>query len=80
MTYTFLDGSIITTRVKGKSEASPQAFATVKFNGEIIAGTGRFQGIKGTVTISAKLLRPEKGEIGPKAVGEGTFLYTLPGK
>jgi hypothetical protein len=43
-------------------------------------GTGRFQGIKGTLTNTTKLLPPEKGEPAPKALTENVSLYTLPGK
>ncbi|HME41729.1 MAG TPA: hypothetical protein VKF36_01475 [Syntrophorhabdales bacterium] len=79
--YTFLDGSTITTHTKGKTEATAQGVSPlVKWAGEIVSGTGRFQGIKGTVTISTKLLPAEKGEPGPKAFSETTLVYTLPGK
>jgi hypothetical protein len=35
-----------------------------KGTGDIIHVTGRFQGVKGTMTTSVKLLPPEKGELG----------------
>lgn len=80
-TYTFQDGSTITTHTKGIVEATPAGVQTAaKWTGEIIHGTGRFQGIKGTVTSSTKLLPPEKGELGGKALSEGTLVYTLPSK
>jgi hypothetical protein len=80
-TVTFQDGSTITTHSKGRVEATPAGLQTgSKFTGEIIHGTGRFQGIKGTVTTSSKVLPPEKGEPSGKAVGEGTYVYTLPSK
>jgi hypothetical protein len=80
-TTTFLDGSTYTTHTKGRIEATPAGPpSAVKWAGDIIQGTGRFQGIKGTVTTSAKMLPPEKGELGPKVVAEGTLVYTLPGK
>jgi hypothetical protein len=80
-TTTFQDGSTITTRTKGMVEATPAGVQTAaKWTGEIIHGTGRFQGIKGTVTSSSKLLPPEKGEPSGKSVGEGTLVYTLPSK
>ena len=50
------------------------------WTGEIIKGTGRFEGIKGTQTAKAKYLPVEKGEAGPKGIGEGTITYTLPSK
>jgi hypothetical protein len=80
-TYTFQDGSTFTTRTKGKVEATPVGVQTAaKFTGEIIHGTGRFRGIKGTATNSSKMLPPEKGEPSGKLLGEGTFVYTLPSK
>lgn len=80
-TYTFLDGSTFTIRRKGTIEATPQGVTSAAaWKGDVIHGTGRFQGIKGTITMSTKLLPPEKGEPAGKAVSEGTFVYTLPGK
>jgi hypothetical protein len=80
-TFTLQDGSTITTRAKGTAEAAPQAGASVaKFTGDIIHGTGRFQGIRGTMTSSAKVLPPEKGEMAGKALGDVTLVYTLPPK
>ena len=80
-TFTLQDGSTITTHTKGTHEAAPQGVAsTVKFTGDIIHGTGRFQGIKGTMTSLAKVLPPEKGEPAGKALGEVTLVYTLPSK
>jgi hypothetical protein len=78
---TFQDGSILITHNKGRVEATPAGLQTAaKFTGEIIHGTGRFQGIKGTVTTSSKVLPPEKGEPSGKTFGEGTYVYTLPSK
>ena len=48
--------------------------------GEIIKGTGRFEGARGTRTVKAKYLPVEKDELGPKGYGEGTITYTLPSK
>ena len=81
LTYTFLDGSTFTVRTKGTVETTPQGVpSTAKIAGDIIHGTGRFQGIKGTSMISVKLLPPEKGELGGKALGEVAIVYTLPSK
>ncbi len=80
-TYTFLDGSTFTIHRKGKIEATPQGVTSAaEWTGDIIHGTGRFQGIKGTLTTSAKILPPEKGEPVGKALSEGKVVYTLPGK
>ncbi len=72
-TVTFQDGSTITDHSKGTQQAA-------KKTGEIIHGTGRFQGIKGTITTSNKRLPPEKGELAGKSLGEGTITYTLPSR
>jgi hypothetical protein len=80
-TVTFLDGSIIITHSQTKAAANPSGVQTGSTStGEIIHGTGRFQGIKGTITASGKTLPPEKGEPAGKVVGEGTYTYTLPSK
>ena len=80
-TFTFQDGSIITTHYKGRVEATPVGVHTAsKWTGEIIHGTGRFQGVKGTVTSSTEFFPPEKEEQMGKALSEGTLVYTLPSK
>jgi hypothetical protein len=79
-TYKFMDGSTITVHRKGKIETTPQGVSSSAWTGDIVHGTGRFQEIKGTMTMSTKILPPEKGEPGGKAYSEGTFVYTLPGK
>jgi len=80
-TYTFLDGSTITMHRKGKIEATSQGDpSAATWTGDIVNGTGRFQGVKGTVTFSTKILPPEKGEPGGKTLSEGTLVYTVPGK
>jgi hypothetical protein len=80
-THTFLDGSTFTTHTKGTIAATPAGVVTSrKWVGNIIHGTGRFQGIKGTITTSSKALPPEKGELMGKNLGEGTLNYTLPSK
>jgi len=73
---TFQDGSTITSYAKGTTGGP-----TAQFTGEIIHGTGRFQGIKGTATsTSVRNLPPEKGEIIGKVIGEVTINFTLPPK
>jgi hypothetical protein len=77
-TIHFQDGSTIITRTKGTTQA---AGTSGKVIGEIIHGTGRFQGIKGTTTIPLiKFFPLEKGETGAKSFGEGILIYTLPSK
>jgi len=60
--------------------AAVGAYTSGGWTSEIIKGTGRFEGIKGTQSAKAKYLPLEKGEFGPKGYGEGTVTYTLPSK
>ncbi len=81
LTFTFLEGSIIVSRMKGPSEAVPPGASTrIKWDGDITHGTGRFQGIKGTITNLWKVLPPEKGEPMGKVLVDGALVYALPGK
>ncbi len=74
-TITFSDGSTIITKAQGSIGPSAQEGTR-----EIIKGTGRFVGIKGTGTGTSKFLPVEKGEAGPKSIGELILTYTLPPK
>ena len=80
-TVTFSDGSTIFSGTQGTFGGGvPGSPATGGFKTEIIKGTGRFEGIKGTASIKTKFIPAEKGEAGPKGVSEGTYNYTLPSK
>ena len=74
-TMTFSDGSTIIIK-----EQVTRAETAAASKGEIIKGTGRFKGIKGTVTGKGRVLPVEKDEVGPKGIGESTITYTLPSK
>jgi hypothetical protein len=74
-TINFQDGSTII--IKGQGTSGETSAAS---EGEIIKGTGRFEGIKGTQTSKGKFFPLEKGEAGPKNYGEATMTYTLPSK
>jgi hypothetical protein len=77
--YTFTDGSTIVTKIQGTVGGTAVGVITsAAMTGEIIKGTGRFGGIKGTETSALKYLPVEKGEAGAKGVGETTLTYTLP--
>jgi hypothetical protein len=75
VTTKFLDGSTITIKSQGTIGGSAGGWQS-----EILKGTGRFQGIKGTQSGKAKYLPVEKGEAGAKGYGEGTITFTLPPK
>jgi hypothetical protein len=78
-TLTFADGSTIIMKVQVTVETVAGSSAA-KMTREIIKGTGRFEGIKGTGTTKIKYLPVEKDEAGAKGYGEGTITYTLPSK
>jgi hypothetical protein len=76
VTMNFGDGSTI--MIKTQATAGEESGG---WTSEIIKGTGRFEGIKGTQTTSkSKFLPLEKGEAGAKWVGEGNLTFTLPPK
>ena len=77
VTINFPDGSTITIKSQGTMGAGG---ASGGWTSEIIKGTGRFEGIKGTQSAKAKYLPVEPGEAGSKGYGEGTITYTLPPK
>ncbi len=80
-TISFSDGSTIIIRTQTTlTGTAPGAPTSAKLTREIIKGTGRFQGIKGTGTSSVKYFPAEAGEPGPKGIGEGSITYTLPAK
>ena len=79
-TLTFPDGSTIVARRQMTVTAAGGVSASGALKGEIIKGTGRFEGIKGTSTQKTKFLPLEKEEIGAKSISETTITYTLPSK
>jgi hypothetical protein len=81
VTMKFSDDSTIIVKSTG-TFGTPVGgtYLAAGWKSEIIKGSGRFEGIKGTVTSKAKYLPVEKGEPGPKGIGEGTITYTLPSK
>jgi hypothetical protein len=80
--FTFVDGSTIFTTVRQEYEPDPEGRFTwnIKFTGQIVKGTGRFEGIKGTLSGTGKRFKTEKGELMGKQAQDWTFIYTLPPK
>jgi hypothetical protein len=78
ITITFKDNSTIILKIQGGMGKGHEAPAT----GEIVKGTGRFEGIKGSRTLKSppSFLPLVKGEALRKEYGEGTMTYTLPSK
>jgi len=77
--FTFEDGSSIIVRLEFRSIADPSGKISTKTVGEIIKGTGRFEGIKGTFSSTGKKLPPIKDEA-DKYFADATITYTLPSK
>ena len=80
-TMTFSDGSTIILKAQvmasGPGVLKP---TSAKVTSQIVKGTGRFEGIKGTGTLTVKYFPVEEGEAGARGVGEGTINYTLSSK
>ena len=80
-TINFADGSTIIIKSQGRGGGTATAAQTSGgLTSEIIKGTGRFEGIKGTQATKLRYFPIEKGEGGPKGIGEGIINYTLPAK
>jgi hypothetical protein len=80
--FTFVDGSTIITTLLQEYEVDLERKFTwnIKFTGQIVKGTGRFEGIKGTLSGTGKRFKTEKGELMGKVAQDWTFIYTLPPK
>ena len=76
VTIKFPDKSMIIIKSQGKAGGGTAA----DWKSEIIKGTGRFEGIKGTQSAKGKYLPVEKGEGGQRGYGEGVITYILPSK
>ena len=72
---TFEDGSTIVSRFQRLVSGTGSATATT----ELIKGTGRFEGIKGTASATGKNFPPRKEEAA-RAFNDVTLTYTLPTK
>ncbi len=78
--FTFEDGSTIVLRFQGLYVPDKSGNLSYKATTDIIKGTGRFEGIKGTAASSTgKNFPPGKGEAG-RSFGDFTLTYTLPTK
>jgi hypothetical protein len=77
--YTFEDGSTIVVRFQRLMVSDTSGNVSAKTTTEIIKGTSRFEGIKGTTSYTGKAFPPGKGEA-YKYTDDVTFTYTLPRK
>jgi hypothetical protein len=83
--HTFADGSTIVSKNRFINISAPDGKTSLyeDVTGEIVKGTGRFEGIKGTVTAKGKRftpLSPGLKEMRGDAVVEGSMTFTLPTK
>ncbi len=77
--FTFEDGSTIVARSQRLEIADQSGNLSAKVTGEIMKGTGRFQGIKGTASATGENFKPSKEEA-ERVFTEFTLTYTLPSK
>ena len=77
--FTFEDGASIIATLEYRSIADSSGKISTRATGQIIQGTGPFEGIKGTYSSSGKMLPPIKGEA-DKYYGDATITYNLPSK
>ena len=76
---TFKDGSTNMVKYQGTTTIAPgEKLASIKGKGEYIKGTGRFKGIKGSVSYSGKLVTPLSKETKGDLVVDIIGTYTLP--
>jgi hypothetical protein len=78
-TFTFEDGSTIVARFQRLAVSDKNGNLSAKASTELVKGTGRFEGVKGTASATGKNFPPGKDEV-LKAMNDLTFTYTLPGK
>jgi hypothetical protein len=77
--YTFEDGSTIVARFQRLLVPDKSGNLSAKGTSDLIKGTGRFEGIKGTSSSTGKNFPPSKEEPA-RAFTDFTYTYTLPTK
>ena len=77
-TLTFPDGSTNTIKYSGNMTKEGENLPTLKAKGEYVKGTGKYEGIKGNVTIEGKYITPYNKETKADAVFNQKASYTLP--
>ena len=77
--FTFEDGSTIVNKFERRLQAEQSGRFSAKSTSELIKGTGRFEGIKGTSSTIGKNFPASKSEPA-RSSGDMTLTYTLPSK
>jgi hypothetical protein len=85
ITHTFADGSTIVAKNKFINISAPDGKTALweDITGEIVKGSGRFEGIKGTITAKGKRVAPISPglkEMRGDGFVEGSMTFTLPSK
>ena len=85
ITHTFGDGSTIVSKNRFINISAPDGKTSLyeDISGEIVKGTGRFEGIQGTINAKGKRLTPLSPglkEMRGDAVVEGSMTFTLSSK
>jgi hypothetical protein len=76
-TTTFDDGSSWSTKFEGQFSLGPKGLWIIPHKGEFTGGTGRFEGIEGTLEYTSKQISTDADFAG-FAETEGTATYSLP--
>jgi len=77
--FTFDDGSTIVNRFQRSTFLEQSGVGSAKASSDLIKGTGRFEGIKGTTSVKGKNF-PRSKEEPSRSFSDITFTYTLPSK
>ncbi len=72
----FADGSSWSTKFEGQFSIGPKGLWVIPHKGEFIKGTGRFEGIQGTLTYTSKQINSAKDFAG-LAETEGIATYSI---
>ncbi len=75
----FADGSSWSTKFTGQFSVGPKGLWVIPHEGEFIKGTGRFEGISGTLVYTSKQV-DKKPDFEGFAVTEGNATYSVPQK
>ena len=77
-TLTYKDGSTTMVKYSGNMVKEPEKLPTYMGKGEYIKGTGKYEGIKGNYSFSAKYITPYNKETKGDVVVNAKVSYTLP--
>jgi hypothetical protein len=79
--FIFEDGSKLVAKMQGMVlPGSGKALSLIEATGEFISGTGRFEGIKGTLSVTGKVFTPFGKETKGDMYIDIIMTYTLPTK